>query len=77
MSTIVGGVVAVAVLFTIFVAPLWIIFNYLGKTKSAGQLTKEDEQMLSELWQMARKMDERMKNLETIFDIKEERNENQ
>lgn len=75
-----GGISIVAIvaisLFMIFVAPLWIIFGYLGRTKSAGQLTREDEQMLADLWQMARKMEDRVENLETIFDVEEPNNEN-
>jgi phage shock protein B len=55
------------VIFMLFVAPVWIFFNYLGKSKAAGKLTREDEKMLEDLWKMAKKMDDRVDNLEIIL----------
>ncbi|MBL6991172.1 MAG: envelope stress response membrane protein PspB [Bacteriovoracaceae bacterium] len=55
------------VLFTLFVAPLWILFNYLGKSKVAARLTREDEKILEDLWKTAKKMEDRVINLETIY----------
>ena len=61
-------VTGIAVVFCIFVLPLWIIFNYLGKSKASGVLSKEDERMLEDLWKMSKEMEGRIENLETILD---------
>lgn len=63
------GLFAVAIpLFCIFVAPLWLILHYSTKRRQAQSLTREDEKMLSDLWQLANKMDSRINSLETILD---------
>ncbi|MCK5072906.1 MAG: envelope stress response membrane protein PspB [Bacteriovoracaceae bacterium] len=58
----------IVLVFMIFVAPVWIFFSYLGKTRSGKMLSNEDEKMLEELWKMAQKMEDRVNTLETIFD---------
>ncbi|OGQ93445.1 MAG: phage shock protein B [Deltaproteobacteria bacterium RIFOXYA12_FULL_61_11] len=52
----------------VVVLPIWIVFNYLGKVRSTRMLSREDEAMLGELWQLARKMENRIVTLETILD---------
>jgi phage shock protein B len=49
--------------------PLWLIFHYVTKWKSARGLSAEDEKMLSEVWESTNKMEERIKTLERILDI--------
>ncbi len=49
--------------------PLWLIFHYVTKWKSARGLSAEDEKMLSEVWESTNKMEERIKILERILDI--------
>lgn len=49
--------------------PLWIIFHYITKMKMAKGLSPEDEKMLSEVWESANKMEERINTLERILDI--------
>ncbi len=56
------------ILFLTIVAPLWIIFHYVTKNKQAKGITKEDEAMIGEMWESARKMEERIKTLERILD---------
>jgi phage shock protein B len=55
-------------IFCVFVAPLWLILHYTTKRHQAQGLTREDERMLSELWQLANKMESRVNALETILD---------
>ncbi len=55
-------------LFAIFIAPLWMILHYNTKRKMAQGLSSEDEKMLSELWQLANRMESRLNTLETILD---------
>lgn len=57
----------IIITFLLFVAPLWIFFNYLSKTRSSKLLSKEDEKMLEDLWIMAKKMENRIATLETIL----------
>jgi len=49
--------------------PLWIIFHYVTKMKMSKGLSPEDEKMLSEVWESANKMQERIDTLERILDI--------
>ncbi len=56
------------VIFCIFVAPLWLIMHYTSRRRQAQSLTREDEKMLSDLWQIANRMEGRVKALESILD---------
>jgi len=49
--------------------PLWIIFHYVTKMKTAKGLTAEDEKMLTEIWESTKKMEDRIQTLERILDI--------
>ena len=49
--------------------PLWIVFHYVTKMKTSKGLTPEDEKMLSEVWESANRMEDRVKTLERILDI--------
>ena len=49
--------------------PIWIVFHYITKMKTAKGLTSEDEKMLSEVWESTNKMEERINSLERILDI--------
>lgn len=56
------------ILFLAVVAPLWIIFHYVSKAKENRGLTDEDEKMLEELWESAKRMEDRIHTLERILD---------
>ncbi len=56
------------VLFLSVVAPLWIIFHYVTRWRTAKTLSGEDEKMLQELWQSAARMEDRIRTLERILD---------
>ena len=49
--------------------PLWIVFHYITKMKTAKGLSVEDEKMLSEVWESTNRMEDRIKTLERILDI--------
>ena len=49
--------------------PLWIIFHYVTKWKTSKGLSTEDEKMLSEVWESANRMEDRIVTLERILDI--------
>lgn len=62
------GAFVVAVVFLTIVAPVWIIFHYVTKWRIAKTLSVDDEQMLSDLWHSAGKMEDRIRQLEKILD---------
>jgi phage shock protein B len=60
---------AIPILLITVCLPLWIIFYYITKMKTSKGLSPEDEKMLSEVWESANKMQERINTLERILDI--------
>lgn len=63
-----GDFTGMFAIFCVFVAPLWLIMHYTTKRRQAQGLTREDEKMLADLWQIANKMESRVQSLETILD---------
>jgi phage shock protein B len=45
----------------------WIIFHYITRWKTAASLTAEDENLLDDLNDLARRLDDRMCTLERIM----------
>lgn len=60
--------IAPAVVFLIFVAPLWIIMHYRSKGRSQGMLTEDERTELERLASAADEMRERIETLESILD---------
>ncbi|HEY0414387.1 MAG TPA: envelope stress response membrane protein PspB [Allosphingosinicella sp.] len=60
-------VLVVAVLSILFVGLPWIVFHYITKWKSQAVLTREDENLLDELHDLARRLDDRMCSIERIM----------
>ncbi len=50
----------------IFLGLPWIIMHYVTKWKTAATLTVDDETMLEELYQLARRLDDRMETVERL-----------
>jgi phage shock protein B len=44
----------------------WIIFHYVTKWKTAATITNDDETLLEELYQLAKRLDERMDTVERL-----------
>ncbi|HEY9090568.1 envelope stress response membrane protein PspB [Parasphingorhabdus sp.] len=51
----------------LFIGLPWIIFHYVTKWKTSASISYEDEQLLDELHNMARRLDERMGTIERIM----------
>ena len=51
----------------LFIGLPWLIFHYITKWKTAKTLTSEDENLLDELHELARRLDERMVTIERII----------
>lgn len=56
------------VLFMVILAPLMLILHYTTKWKQHKTLTSEDEKILTELWDSAERIEDRIKNIERILD---------
>ena len=44
----------------------WIIFHYITKWKTAATITTDDEVLLDELYNLAKRLDERMDTVERL-----------
>lgn len=51
---------------SIFIGLPWIIFHYVTQWKKSGTLSIEDERLLDELHDLARRLDDRMGTIERI-----------
>jgi phage shock protein B len=51
----------------IFVAAPWIILHYVTRWKMQGTLTKEDENLLDDLYELSRRLEERVVTIERIL----------
>ena len=58
-----GATIAVV---SIFLGLPWIIFHYVTKWKTAATITSDDEVLLEELYQLAKRLDERMDTVERL-----------
>ncbi len=50
----------------LFVGLPWIIFHYITKWRQAPKITEEDERMLDEMYNLARRLEERVNTVERI-----------
>ena len=64
MEEVLVPILVVAIL---FIGLPWIIFHYVSKWKTAATLTTEDENLLDELHDLARRLDDRMCTIERII----------
>lgn len=60
--------VAIVLIFCVFFAPLWLILHYTCARRRGDGLTGEDEKILCDLSQIAKRMEGRVRTLETILD---------
>lgn len=51
---------------SLFIGLPWLILHYVTKWKTAATLTVDDEAMLEELYQLARRLDDRMETVERL-----------
>jgi phage shock protein B len=56
------------VMFLIVVVPIWITAHYLTRWRTSKAIDSGDEKLLSDLWDSARRMEDRIRNLERILD---------
>jgi phage shock protein B len=58
---------AIPIVGMILIGLPWMIFHYITKWKSQATLTTEDENLLDELHDLARRLDDRMCSIERIM----------
>ena len=56
----------VIVMATLFIALPWIILHYITRWKTAATITTDDEVLLEELYNLAKRLDERMDTVERL-----------
>lgn len=57
---------AVVTVVAIFIGLPWIIFHYITKWKQAPRMTDEDENLLDEMYNLARRLEDRLNTVERI-----------
>ena len=50
----------------LFIALPWIILHYITKWKTAATITTDDEALLEEMYNLAKRLDERMDTVERL-----------
>ena len=50
----------------LFIALPWIVLHYITKWKTAASITVDDEALLEELYNLAKRLDERMDTVERL-----------
>lgn len=61
-------VIPILAITTLFIFLPWLVFHYVTKWKAQATLTTEDENLLDELHELARRLDDRMRTIERIID---------
>jgi phage shock protein B len=56
------------VIFLTVVAPLWISAHYGTRWRKSRGISREDEKVLAELWESARRLEGRIEGLEKVLD---------
>jgi len=64
-----GTLFVLGIIFLTVVAPVWIVFHYMTRWRTARSLSKEDERTLVDLWEAARRMEARIENLERAVGV--------
>jgi phage shock protein B len=64
---------AVVLVLVIVVLPLWMFLHYGSRWRASKGLAAQDEKLLTDLWDAARRMEERMDNLERVIGTENQR----
>jgi phage shock protein B len=67
MEEVVGIAVGGLAIVTLFIGLPWLIFHYITRWKTAATLTTDDEKLMEELYDLARRLDDRMCSIERIM----------
>ncbi len=56
------------ILFLTVLAPLIVVFHFITKWKQTREISRDDEAMLEDLWELSQGLEERIDTLERILD---------
>lgn len=56
------------ILFLTVLAPLIVVFHFITKWKQTREISRDDEAMLEDLWELSQRLEERLETLERILD---------
>jgi phage shock protein B len=62
-----GIIVPIVVVPILFIGLPWLVFHYITRWKTAATLTTDDERLMEELYDLARRLDDRMCSIERIM----------
>lgn len=57
----------IAIVGMLFIGVPWIIFHYITQWRKTGSVTVEDEKMMDEMFDLARRLEDRMQTIERII----------
>ncbi len=60
------GLIALLIVATLFIGLPWLVFHYVTKWKQSPKITQEDEQLLDDMFNLARRLEERLVTVERI-----------
>jgi phage shock protein B len=61
------GLFAITIVAILFIGLPWIILHYVSQWKKSATITREDENLLDELHDSARRLDDRLATIERII----------
>lgn len=65
----VGELLAVALIVLLAIGlPLYIVLNFVTRWKQSREISRDDEQLLEELWELSQRLEDRIHTLERILD---------
>ncbi len=56
------------IVFLTIIVPLFIVLHFVTKWKQTREISRDDEQMLEDLWMLSQRLEERLITLEKILD---------
>jgi phage shock protein B len=62
-----GFIVGMLAVVSIFIGLPWLVFHYITRWKTAARLTGSDEKLLDDLYDAARRLDDRLCSIERIM----------
>lgn len=67
MEDVLGIMTAIIAIVILFLGLPWLLFHYVTKWKQAGAITREDENLLDDLYRTARMLEDRLNTVERII----------
>ena len=60
-------IIPIVIVPILFIGLPWLVFHYITRWKTAATLTNDDEKLMEELYDLARRLDDRMCSIERIM----------